>query len=138
MMMPKKWEIRIGDSVFVATLLEKLAPVTCATLSKYVPYDGEAVHASWSGDCLCVPWKTEIIAPEYTCATIYGSPGDVAWHTLENDEIYITHGISQYRYRFGPLLSNLFAKITDNLDQLSNVGAEIRRKGIRKISIEEI
>lgn len=129
----QKLEIRIGDSVFEATFLEKLAPVTCATLLKYLPYEGQGTHASWSGDCIFVLWKTERIPPENT--TIYGSPGDVAWNSTDNDEIFINHGVSQYRWRNGLQVANVFAKITDNLDQLNVVCSEIQQKGSKKVTL---
>lgn len=134
--LPRKWEIAIGDRVFEATLLEKLAPVTCEALVKCLPYEGEAIHSSWSGDCLYVPWKMDKISPENQ--TIYGSTGDIAWQTALNDEIFITYGTSQYRYRFGALPCNLFAKITNDLEELGRVSNEIRRHGIKKVVIREV
>ena len=85
-----------------------------------------------------MPWKTETIPPEYTCATIYGSAGDVVWNTVGNEEVILAHGAAQYRWRFGPLVCNLFAKITDNLEELDSICNEIQRKGTKKVSLREI
>jgi len=137
--MPKKLEIRIGEYAFEATLLEKLAPVTCATLLKCLPYEGEGVHAAWSGQCFFVLWKIpskEKIPPENRM--IYGSAGDIGWNTdPEWNEIFITYGTAQFRHQAGPIVLNLFAKITDNLEQLANVCAEMQRKGTKKVSLRE-
>ena len=133
---PKKWKISIGGSTLEAELLERAAPVTCATLSKYLPFNGEATHSSWSGECIFVPWKTENIVPENQ--TIYGSSGDIVWNATGNDEIFIAHDVSQYRYRFGPLICNLFAKITTDLHKLEAVCNAIRREGTRSVSLGEI
>ena len=134
--MTKKLEIRIGESVFEATLLEKLAPVTCVTVSKHLPYEGEAVHAGWSGESIFVPCTTIGNIPQEN-STIYGSAGDVVWNATTNNEFFIAYGIAQYRYRFGPLVCNLFAKITDNLEELNKVFKEMQRKGARKLSVRE-
>jgi hypothetical protein len=129
-----KLEIKIGDAVFEATTLDALAPVTCATLLKYLPLDGNGVHAGWSGDCIYVHWGAEKIAPEVT-STIYGSAGDVVWNATSNDEIFITHRMSQYRWRNGPLICNPFAKITDNLEQLNDSCVAIQQKGPKRVSV---
>lgn len=134
----------IGNSVFEATLLEKQAPVTCATLSKHLPLKAPAMHAAWSGECIFVPddrsgvlWDVEQIPPENK--TIYGSAGDVAWNTDPAfKEICITWGQSQYRYNAGPMVLNLFARITEKLEELENVCNEIRRTGTKEVLVREM
>ena len=135
--MPKKLQVKIGDSVFEATFLEKLAPVTCATILKHLPYEGEGLPVRWSGEAIYVNWNMgEKLAKENE--TIYGSAGDIAWQVVDNDEFFVANGPAQYRWKSGPLLSNLFARITDNLEELDRVCNEIRQKGAKKVSLKAI
>jgi len=128
--MQRKWEIKIGDSVFEATVLDDLSPTTCKTLSKYLPHEGDVLHAAWSGDCILILWEDlpeKIpIEPDFHARSIYGIPGDVAWNPVTNDEIHITYGYSQYRWRDGEVVHNLVARITDKLDELTEVCRKTR------------
>jgi len=131
----KKLEIKIDDSVFLATMLEKKAPKTCKTVFNLLPLEGEVFHATWSGDmlffkCHEVPSKLE---PENQ--TVYPSRGDVALNS-NLKEIQIIYGQAQLRARFGPAPDNLFARITENLEGLEEIGKRIHREGAKKITIK--
>lgn len=132
-------EIKIGDAVFEATMLEKEASDTCAKLIKYLPYEADGVHASWSGNTIVVPWKipSEEKNSEWWMPgdSIYGLPGDICWNRKGADELFIVYDIAQFRDWAGEFLLNRFAKITNNLEQLKNVCAEMQYKGVKRVSI---
>lgn len=133
--MVKKLEIKIGDSVFFATLLEEQASKTCKAVLGLLPLEGEVFHATWSGDmlffkCHEIPAKLE---PENQ--TVYPSRGDVAINS-NLKEIHVVYGQAQLRARFGPAPDNLFARITENLKGLEEIGKRIHREGAKKITIK--
>jgi hypothetical protein len=131
----KKLEIKIDDSVFLATILEEQAPKTCKAVLNLLPLEGEVFHATWSGDmlfykCHEIPTKLE---PENQ--TAYPSRGDVALNS-NLKEIHIVYGQAQLRARFGPAPDNLFARITENLKDLEEMGKRIHREGAKKIAVK--
>lgn len=133
--MVKKLEIKIDDSVFLATILEEQAPKTCKAVLNLLPLEGEVFHATWSGDmlfykCHEIPTKLE---PENQ--TAYPSRGDVALNS-NLKEIHIVYGQAQLRARFGPAPDNLFARITENLKDLEEMGKRIHREGAKKITVK--
>jgi hypothetical protein len=157
----KKLEVKIDSSVFVATFLDELAPVTCATIRKHLPfsskdskkpYDG-MIHSAWSGWALLTlpPWNIRRALPREN-ETIYGGPGEIAiagvassdtWIAEEQgtNHLFICHGHAQYRSYSGPLQCNLFAKISDNLEELSKIGKQLHfhtYAGERNVSLREI
>ena len=131
----RKLEIKIDDSVFLATLLEEQAPKTFKAVLNLLPLEGEVFHATWSGDmlffkCREIPDKLE---PENQ--TVYPSRGDVALNS-NLKELQIIYGQAQLRARFGPAPDNLFARITENLKNLEEIGKRIHREGAKKIIIK--
>jgi hypothetical protein len=131
----KKLEIKIDGSVFLATILEEQAPKTCKAVLNLLPLEGEVFHATWSGDmlfykCHEIPTKLE---PENQ--TAYPSRGDVALNS-NLKEIHIVYGQAQLRARFGPAPDNIFARITENLKDLEEIGKRIHREGAKKITVK--
>ena len=131
----EKLEIKIDGTVFLAALLEEQAPKTCKVILNLLPLEGEVFHATWSGDmlffkCREIPDKLE---PENL--TVYPSRGDVALNSSLK-ELQIVHGQAQLRARFGPAPDNLFARITENLKGLEEIGKKIHCEGAKKITIK--
>jgi len=131
----KKLEIKIDGSVFLATMLEDQAPKTCKAVLDLLPVEGEVFHATWSGDMLFLKCREIPAKLEPENQTIYPSRGDVALNSSLK-EIQIVYGQAQLRARFGPAPDNLFARITENLDGLQEVGKRIHREGAKRISIK--
>jgi hypothetical protein len=132
--MVKKLEIKIDESVFSATVLEERAPKTCKAVLDLLPLKGDVFHATWSGDMLFfknpeIPAKLE---PENQ--TVYPSRGDVGINSTLK-EIQIIYGQAQLRARFGPAPDSLFARITENLNELEKIGKRIHREGAKKITV---
>jgi hypothetical protein len=145
--MPTALEIKIDSSIFKAKFLDKIAPVTCAAVRKMLPCEADAPHGCFSGwsILLVVPWNLRALPRENE--TIYGSPGDLAL-SVKNDtsiamskgiqHVYISHEQSQYRALHGSVPCNLFAKVTDNLDEFHAMGRKIWQNGKKRISLREI
>jgi hypothetical protein len=131
----KKLEIKIDNSLFFASMLEKQAPNTCKVVLDLLPLDCELFHATWSGDmlfCKChgIPGKLE---PENS--TIYPSRGDIGLNS-HLKELQLVYGQAQFRARSGPAPDNLFARVIKNIDEFEEIGKKIHREGAKKISIK--
>lgn len=131
----RKLEIKIDNSLFFASMLEKQAPNTCKVVLDLLPLDCEVFHATWSGDmlfCKChkIPRQLE---PENS--TIYPSRGDIGLNFYLK-ELQLVYGQAQLRARSGPAPDNLFARITKNMDELEEIGKKIHREGAKKIGIK--
>jgi hypothetical protein len=148
--MIKEIEIQIGDQVFVAEMLNKKAPKTCAAIKSILPLESVTWHQFWSGQGLqCHDMRLKQMArdhgmwpnadfPDYEeNPNIYGSAGDVGFYPIGHG-LFITYGKCRF---FGALdgaePTYIFAKIKDNLDELYQLGREIGRKGEQKIILRE-
>jgi hypothetical protein len=140
-------EIKIESCIFEAKFLDKLAPATCAAVREFLPCEVDAPHSSMSGEAInfIAPWNLRTLPRENE--TIYGSPGDVAlvvrndtWISVmkNRNHMFISHGTCEYRAAHGVMPCNLFAKVTDNLDELNDIGRKIWQYGRKRISLREI
>jgi len=133
----KNLEIKIDDTVFLATLQEAQAPKTCKAVLNLLPLEGEVFHATWSGDMLFFKCRKIPTQFEPENQTVYPSRGDVALNS-NLQELQIVYGQAQLRARFGPAPDNLFARIAENLKGLEEVGKRIHREGAKRITIKSV
>jgi Protein of unknown function (DUF3830) len=131
----------IGGEIFHARLRCDLAPRSCDRLVRLLPYQGELVHARWSGQACWSPlsscWPTgERLAPEN--ATSYPSPGEVLLFggDLSEPELLIAYGRSRFASMAGPLAGNPVLTIEDRLDRLIELGSQILWRGAVDLRIE--
>lgn len=132
--MVKKLEIKIDDEVFLAAMLEEQAPRTCEAVLNLLPLEGKVFHATWSGDMLFFKCRETPVETGPENQTVYPSRGDVGLN-FNLKEFQIVYGQAQLRARFGPAPDNLFARITENLKGLEEMGKRIHREGAKKITI---
>ena len=132
--MVKKLEIKIDDEVFLAAMLEEQAPRTCEAVLKLLPLEGKVFHATWSGDMLFFKCRETPVGTGPENQTVYPSRGDVGLN-FDLKELQIVYGQAQLRARFGPAPDNLFARITENLKGLEEMGKRIHREGAKRITI---
>lgn len=140
--MVKEIEIVIDGHVFTARLLENLAPKTCETIYNALPIDsdssrdGGAVHSAWSGEVIMIRWDFDKLLLKIPTEnqTIYAREGCVACHDMlaPLNEIYVVYRYGYFHNWRGPNPYNEFAKITDKLDELAEVGQCIQREGRKK------
>ena len=136
--MAKMLEIKIDGKAFTAELLEKEAPKTCEAVLKALPLEGTLLHAAWSGDNVYLGITPDKLPKGFSVPqenpTIYGSLGDVLWYPQPHyHEFFIAHDVAQYRWKTGNLVSNLFGKIKENLEELDKLCRSIQREGGKKI-----
>ena len=146
----KQIEIEIGGEVFIADLLDHLAPMTCKAILSILPYEDVAYHQFWSGNGLQVHsetlrnaaervglWPTPNFPNYKENPSIFGCPGDVGFYPI-GAGIFITYGKSRF---YGPPEgvepTYIFAEITKDIDRLQDLGKRIGRQGQQKIIFRE-
>ena len=126
------------DAVATAALNETDAPKTCELFWGKLPIELEALHASWSGECLLVvPCGVDAkdLSPQEN-QTIYVGPGEIALFTPAQ-ELLVFYGRGQPRWRNGPTPSTAFARIIDGLDDFAVECRKMTREGSKKILIRK-
>ena len=132
----------------VATFLEDAAPRTCAALWDMLPIDGDTYHAKWAGRELYTLVPPRQASPGMENATIMPIPGDLLWFDVHPDSIdipvemrkanprgFVDIAVFYGRNSFllspqGFMPGNLFATITDGLDNYAKACGELFREGV--------
>ena len=135
--MGEELEIQIGGVKFIAELLEREASKTCKTILEALPIESKALHHMWSGEGIYVPMPSGKVAArlELENSTVYPSRGDVGWYSPEK-EIFIIYGRARWHTLTGPAPCNVFARISENLKELREIGIKIHREGAKKARIK--
>lgn len=138
-----------GENISIrAELLEQQAPKTCQALWDRLPFEGDAVHAIYSGSEIAFFIPPDIILePEnQTSRTI---PGDVAYYHHPPGKTYgWLEGISEIAWFYdrdgrptmpdGPVLMNIFARIVGDPAEFYAVCYRMRREGAKTFRVERI
>ena len=136
-----KIEITIDGQRFVADLLTDEAPKTCDAFLKCLPIQTDMYHSAWSGDSIwfmLTPDKAPI-TPPHENASIYGARGEIMWHATEKyHEFQLVHGCAQFRWKEGPLVSNIFARIGGDLKAFDQLSRRIQKEGGKTVRIQAV
>lgn len=147
--MTKEIEIRFEKGgCFFAQLFEKEAPKNCEAFWKALPIEAEAIHAAYSGQAVWMVIKDYIGIDEvqYENQKVLGNlPGTIgisvypASTELNRTELIIVYGPNYYPRN--PFLGedplNRIGIIKDNLDQLQEIGKNIREYGKQKVTVKK-
>jgi hypothetical protein len=125
--------------VFAAELFEADAPKTCGAIWKRLPLEFEFFQSIISGQAIFALPNDLTVDPENQM--VLGiPPGTISFLVrdpprLVPDEIYIAYGTFISRgltlNNYHPV--NVFAKVTENLNELKTVGQRIWKKGAEKV-----
>jgi hypothetical protein len=146
----KEMEIQIGEKTFISKLMPDKAPKTVKAFLSILPLESVTWHQFWSGQGLqCHDQVLKQMArdhglwpnadfPDYTeNPSIYGSAGEVGFYPVGHG-LFITYGKCRF---FGPPEgvepTYIFSKITEDLDELYELGRHIGRHGQQKIILRE-
>ena len=143
--LPRKIEIKFEKGgIFTANLLENEAPKPCHTIWSRLPLTLEFYNSIVSGQAIVTLPKDLTVEPENQMTL--GVPlGTLAFLVrdvpkLVPDEIYIVYGLFVSRgltvNNYQPV--NIFAQITENIEELKIVGKRILMKGAEKVTLSKI
>jgi hypothetical protein len=130
----------------IAELLEKEAPRTCQAIWEALPFEGELIHAMWSGPETYLPIDSSLrIAPEHQ--TTHPLPGEIGFYAIDggvladwpNDmaELAFFYGRgSRPSMPDGPIAINVFARIVENLEGFQRTCARIHKEGVKRLRVE--
>lgn len=136
---------------FFATLLRDKAPKTCELIWKELPFEGLGRHSTHSGPeiyfAINLP-KTKKPRENFTSMLNLGDVGywseEFFWREETTpsgvgatDCFCIYYGISLPRDIRGREVISVFAKITEDLDNLAEIGERLHMKGAEKIFIKK-
>lgn len=120
--------------VFQAELIEDLAPKTSRAFWDLLPLRQKVGHAKFSGHVLYIFPGMDIADMENSrCIGVL--PGEILFNPHVTNqpphpkEMMIVYGPALLRDAFGYAPSNLFARITANVDELMKVGKRIDEEG---------
>ena len=122
-----------------AVLFEEEAPRTAAAFWDALPVEHEAMHSSWSGECiLVIPCGVDAtgIKPAEN-ETIFVGPGEIALYTSVQ-ELLIFYGRGQPCWRNGPAPSTVFARITQGLKEFADECKRLQREGAKVLVIRRM
>ena len=130
--------VRIGPMLFTATLESELAPRTTAAFLARLPFEGQLVHARWSGEAGWVPLADYDLGVAYENATSHPAPGQVLWHPpgLSEAELLVPYGGTCFSSRVGQLAGNHFLTILDDRGDLAELGRRLLWDGAQRISFQ--
>jgi hypothetical protein len=141
--------------ISTAELMEDDAPKTCAAMWKVLekPLECKAKHSIWCGRKLTlnVPEDNRAIDPLLIPAenrTVYPQTGDLLWNYWPQNAVRgFTEGVWDLMLIYGPETimkgplgleaCNLWAKITEGLEEFSKACAQFRISGTKTIRVQQ-
>ncbi|MBI4552547.1 MAG: DUF3830 family protein [Candidatus Latescibacteria bacterium] len=131
-----------------AELLENEAPRTCQAIWDRLPFEGDAVHAIYSGSEIAffIPDDLIVEAENQTSRVI---PGDVGYYHLPPGLMYgWLKGFSEICWFYdrdgrpnmpdGPVLINVFTRLVGDPAAFYAVCRRMRREGTKRLRVERV
>jgi hypothetical protein len=136
--MRREISLTVGEAAFVAEL-ELNAPETLAWLDTRLPFDGQALHARWSGEAAWVRLGDQLDIPPEN-ATAHPPPGALLLYPggLSEPEILIPYGACAFASQAGGLAGNHFATIRRDLALLRDACQATLLHGAQPLRIDRM
>lgn len=114
------------------------APLTADAFVKRLPWQGQLVHARWSGEALWMPLGTTTLFEDFENATSYPAPGQVLWHPagISEAELLVAYGPTRFASKAGQLAGNHFLTIHADPIELAEMGRTALWHGALDVSFE--
>lgn len=131
--------VTAGPFTFRARLETESAPMTCAAVSKLLPYENQIVHVRWSGEGVWIPLGDHDFGLGYENHTSYPAPGQMILYPggVSETEILLAYGGVRFASKMGQLAGNHFLTITAGHEKLPQLGKTVLWEGAQRIRIEE-
>ena len=128
-----------------ALLLEREAPRTCDAVWNALPFEGELIHAMWSGPETYLPVDPRIVAPPEH-QSVQPLPGEIGYYSLPGGRmIGWPEDMAELAFFYdrgarpsmpvGPVAMNIFARIVENLEGFAEICARTHREGVKRLSV---
>ena len=133
-----KLKVTAGQFSFDGKLEVELAPSTCATFAKLMPFQGQLVHVRWSGEGVWIPLGDMDFGVTYENHTSHPAPGQVILYPggISETEILLAYGGVDFSSKMGQLAGNHFITLTSGLENLMNLGNTVLWEGAQNVSFE--
>ena len=151
--MPRRLRIRIGRAAGIAEFLEEDAPRTTDLIWGILPLEGHAMPSIVGGAEIFLPLPHPLHAPMEN-QTIYPIPGDLTFYLQPTSYLPSLTAVSHERHRevigfvygrdaqiYGPVVPlplNLFATITEGLQDLAAEIGRMRREGFDLLTLSRL
>lgn len=131
-------KITIGAATFTARWESELSPQTCMAFRALLPYTQKIIHARWSGEACWVPLGDFDLGVTPENPTSRPLPGQLLFYPagISETESLLPYGKARFCSVAGELAGNRILTITENLEQLAQLGKDILWKGSREIRFE--
>jgi hypothetical protein len=132
--------ITIGAATFTARWETTLSPKTCAAFAALLPCTQKVIHARWSGEACWIPLGAFDLGVGPENPTSRPLPGQRLFYpaAISETEILLPYGAARFCSVAGELAGNRLLTITDNLEQLAELGKDILWNGSREIRFEAV
>ena len=135
--------VSIGARSWQGRLRRELAPRSCALLEGLLPYQGEVLHARWSGEAVWAPlaavWPPGFVLPPER-ATGRPAPGQILLFGGEGreSELLLPYGPCRFASKFGRQAGNPVLSLEGAVGDLADAGEAILREGASELRIEPL
>ena len=127
--------IEIGDAEFRAKFEKTKSPKTCAAFEATIPFRSKIIHVRWSGMAVWIPLGDREFGVGFEDATSHPAPGEIILYPggLSETEILLAYGPTSFASKAGQLAGNHFLTITENLDEIADLGRDTLWSGAKDI-----
>ena len=126
--------LRVCGQEFPIDLALSAAPKACAGLLAQLPFEGELIHAAWSGPLALVTDVNLANAPMEN-PVAFLSPVTITYHPTHHDLGFAYRATLDVEPR-GPAYVSLIGSLAGDIQEFINICIILQKEGSKKISIE--
>lgn len=133
--------LTLGERFWSGRLRRDLAPRSCDLLERLLPYQGQVLHARWSGEALWAPlervWPTGCVLPAEN-ATSRPRPGEILLFggRRSEPELLLPYGACRFASKAGRLAGNPVLSLEGPFGGLAALGEQALSTGAIDLRIE--